>query len=87
MEGAGLSVEDLPLLAKSIRIVHDLFTVTGNVVPRLVRALAALLINTATTIHHTRSSQLQKAKLTVGSKIGVVNDATAQPTDLEGGST
>jgi hypothetical protein len=36
---AGLSVEDLPLLAKSIRIIHDDFTVTGNVVPRLVLAL------------------------------------------------
>jgi hypothetical protein len=41
---AGLSVEDLPLLAKCIRIIHDDFTVTGNVVPRLVLALLAALL-------------------------------------------
>ena len=30
LEEAGLSVEDLPLLAKRIRIVNDGFTVTGD---------------------------------------------------------
>jgi hypothetical protein len=45
MEEAGFSVEDVPesLPAKRIRIVHDGLTVKGNVVPRLVLALAALL--------------------------------------------
>ena len=34
LEEAGLSVEDLPLLTKSIRIVNDGFTITGNHVVR-----------------------------------------------------